>query len=142
MSTQGAQEFIEQANQNAAIRQAARERYADIAGVGSEHGFDFTRDEFDQAMRERKAIQDGGQGSGGGACQCGGHGGGDPVTCQCGTGSDSGGTTCQCGGEQEIDSNTNTCQCGNDPKEEEPEEDPSALCGGSGGGGGTCQCGS
>jgi hypothetical protein len=130
MSTQGAQEFIEQANQNAAMRQAARERYADIAGVGSEHGFDFTRDEFDQAMRERKATQDGGP-SGGATCQCGGHGGG---------GSDSG-TAGEGGDEQEIESNTNTCQCGNQPKEEEPDEDTAALCG-SGGGGNTCQCGS
>lgn len=129
MSTQGAQEFITQANQNPVIRKAARERYADIAGVGSDHGFDFTRDEFDQAMRERKAMGGGEEGDGGSS------------TCQCGTGSESG-TTCQCGTGTE---NGTTCQCGGEQSEEEtetPTSDTVCQCGGSDGGGTTCQCGS
>lgn len=128
MSTQGAQEFIEQANQNPVIRKAARERYADIAGVGSDHGFDFTRDEFDQVMRERKAS--GGQGSGG------------STTCQCGTGAEEG-VTCQCG--TDTGGSSTTCQCGGEQSEEDPEtptSDTVCQCGSGDGGGTTCQCGS
>jgi hypothetical protein len=96
MSTQGAKDFIERANQDAAVRKTARERYSEIASVGQEHGFEFTKDEFDQAMRERKGTA--GEPAGGDqVCQCGHDtcvndaaagvadedGGGDQV-CQCG----------------------------------------------------------
>ena len=57
MSTQAAQDFIDRANHDEAIRRLALERLDEIVDVGREHGYDFARDEFDEAMRERKAAQ-------------------------------------------------------------------------------------
>ena len=106
MSTEAAQDFIDRANQDAAIRKLAREHLGDIVNVGREHGYDFAWDEFDQAMRERKATQ--GQGGGGptgggptgGQCSMGEPGGrrgrqdeddsGDMGCCQCGSGGSGG----------------------------------------------------
>jgi hypothetical protein len=133
MSLQDAQDFINQANQDAVIRKLASERFGEIETVGREYGFDFARDEFDQAMRERKATQgpqgprvanaDSEGGPTGQACQCGGdadYSGPTGQACQCGaddlTGGPSG-TACQCGGGyEEGESDTactgSACQCG------------------------------
>jgi hypothetical protein len=63
MSVEAAQEFIDRANQDAVIRKLARQNFGDIVNVGREHGYDFELDEFDLAMRERKAQSDGPGGS-------------------------------------------------------------------------------
>jgi len=104
MSVESAQEFIDRANQDAVIRKLARQRFGDIVNVGREHGFDFELDEFDLAMRERKAQSDMPSGSrcslgddhGDEVCQCTpGSGSSGPSVCQCtpGTG---GASVCQC----------------------------------------------
>jgi len=129
MSVQSAKDFIVRANQDESVRKTARERFTEIVVVGRECGFDFTLEEFGQAMRERKA----GQGDAGGdattcqclyetgschsnTCQCG-----DATTCQCGDA-----TTCQCG-------DATTCQCG---------DATTCQCGDTGGiCNNTCQCG-
>ena len=98
MSLQAAQRFIDLANQDHAIRRLALERFSDIVTVGREHGYDFARDEFDQAMRERKAIHRPGP-SGGRSdteptasnCQC--PSGTTASNCQCPSGSTAGGTS-------------------------------------------------
>ena len=54
MSAQSAHDFIERANTDDAVRAAARERTGKIEEIGRQYGYDFTRAEFDQAMRERK----------------------------------------------------------------------------------------
>jgi hypothetical protein len=129
MSTQSAKDFIEHANGNEAVRKTARERYGDIAGVGKENGYDFTKDEFDQAIRERKATH--GDASTEGVCQCGGpttcQGGGESEACQCGPDYKGDSTTCQCGPDYKGESTT--CQCGPDYK----DESTTCQCGGDGG---------
>jgi hypothetical protein len=112
MSLQAAQDFIDRANQDQVIRKLARDRFGEIEAVGREHGYDFERDELDQAMRERRATQhplmagpEGGPSGGrdsdfedptGTNCQCGPTGGvssdfEDPTgtNCQCGPASSS-----------------------------------------------------
>ena len=91
MSIQSAKDFIVRANQDEAVRKTARERYTEIVVVGRECGFEFTLEEFSQAMRERKAKGDAG--------------GGDSTTCQClyETGSCHS-QTCQC-------ADATVCQC-------------------------------
>lgn len=134
MSIQAANDFIARANQDAAIRKIARERLGDIANVGYECGFDFTTDEFGQAMRERKATAQ----DQGGACR--------DQTCQCEGGSDDEGAcrdqTCQCEGgseEEEGSCRNQTCQCIVDGKEEDSTT-CQCLDGGSGSDSTTCQC--
>jgi hypothetical protein len=116
MSVQAAKDFITHANHDDAIRSIARERFLEIESVGSEHGFDFTRDDFAQAMRERRGT---------GAdvrldqihnCQCGHHPD-DP---------DQGPGNCQCGDTRPDDPDKPTsCQCGPIP----PVPDPNCQCG-------------
>ena len=118
MSIESAQEFINRANQDAVIRKLARERFGDIENVGREHGYDFARDEFDEAMRERRAMQAAqGQGPSGG----GGRGKGDV--------DDSG--SCQCtpaGGWRDDVNAEGSCQCTPAGRVRSDEE------------GGSCQC--
>jgi hypothetical protein len=147
MSTRAAQEFINRANQDAVIRKLALERFTDIVSVGRELGYDFELDEFDEAMRERKAMQaqgpkggpSGSRDDSGATCQCTPTGRRDDSsgTCQCTpTGrrqdrDDSGGT-CQCtptGRRQDRDDSGGTCQC--TPTGRRPDRDEY---------GGTCQC--
>jgi hypothetical protein len=131
MSIQAANDFIARANQDASVRKIARERLGDIANVGYECGFDFTADEFGQAMRERKATAQ----DESGACR--------DQTCQCEGGGENEGAcrdqTCQCegGGENEGACRDQTCQC------EGGSNDDSTTCQCVEGGGSdstTCQC--
>lgn len=55
MSAEAAREFITRADYDPRITQRARDRFEDVETVGREHGYDFTRDEIDHAMRHRKA---------------------------------------------------------------------------------------
>jgi hypothetical protein len=116
MSIESAQEFIDRANQDQVIRKLARERFGEIVNVGREHGYDFELDEFDLAMRERKA-----QGGGPGGSQCSAGEKDGVGVCQCPSGSTGPAgrrdeTVCQCGpsgstGAAEIRDET-VCQCG------------------------------
>jgi len=152
MSIQSATDFVNRANQDEAIRAAARARFSEIENVGRDHGFDFSQDEFRQAMQQRKAATGDTDDQKTQVCQCGGpdpkcqagegdtvcqcipdKGGESDAVCQCGpesctSGGGSDSTTCQCG-------ETSTCQCG--------ETDAQTCQCGEGGGGNstTCQCG-
>jgi hypothetical protein len=113
MTIQAANDFIGRTDQDHVIRKLARERFGDIVNVGSEHGYDFSRDEFDCAMRERKATGDKPGDEPGDSCVS---------TCQCEQSEEPGGRcvqTCQCVEGDEP----NTCQC---VKDGEPSQ--------------TCQC--
>jgi hypothetical protein len=133
MSVQAAKDFITHANHDDAIRSIARERFTEIESVGSEHGFDFTRDDFAQAMRERRGT--------GADVRL------DQITnCQCGRNPDDpdqGPGNCQCGdgGGGGKDPNPTNCQCGH--HSDEPGKDPNCQCGDTGDGPGptNCQCG-
>lgn len=121
MSLQAAKDFITHANQDEAMRSIARERFLEIESVGSEHGFEFTREDFAQAMRERR---------GSGAvlhadqihnCQCGrdkdDDDDKDTNNCQCGD--DKGPSNCQCG-DTEDDVPPSNCQCPPDADDDVP----------------------
>jgi hypothetical protein len=120
MTIQAAKDFIGRTDQDQVIRKLARERFGDIVNVGVEHGFDFSRDEFDCAMRERKATggnpgEDEPGDSCVNTCQCteGDEPSGRCVqTCQCTEGEPN---TCQC-----ADAEPNTCQCA--------DAEPSQTC--------------
>ena len=73
MSVQAARDFIDRAYKDESVRNAGRDRYSEITTVGKEHGFDFTRDEFTQAIKERKKPGYEGEEDGGV----------DPDTCFC-----------------------------------------------------------
>ena len=52
MSLQAAKEFIEKARHSEAIQKELNERTKSPVEIGRAHGFDFTQEEFNQAMRE------------------------------------------------------------------------------------------
>lgn len=64
MSTQAVHDFIDRAGKDAAVRKSIRERKKDIVGVGKQHGYDFTKDEFDKVFKERKKNWTKGKGKG------------------------------------------------------------------------------
>lgn len=105
MSTEAARDFISRADQDQAMRQMARDRFAEIENVGTEHGFDFTRDEFAAAMRERKATGAGPGGGGSATVRLSD----TVIQCQCEKAEpDADSVQCQC---EKLDSNTVQCQC-------------------------------
>lgn len=69
MSLQAANDFIDHANRDEAIRNEARANFKDVVNIGRKHGYDFTGDELNQALRERKgSSQQGADAST--QCQC------------------------------------------------------------------------
>jgi hypothetical protein len=112
----------------------ARDRFAEIENVGRENGFDFTRDEFEHAMRQRKAS-----GTGVGVVKAA-----DTISCQCpgdkdNETDDASGcvTSCQCPDDKDNETDDASgcvisCQC---PDDKDKETDDAAACVTP-----TCQC--
>ena len=53
MSLQAARDFVDKAKKTAAIRKELHEGSRAAADIGRDHGFDFTHEEFGEALRER-----------------------------------------------------------------------------------------
>lgn len=56
MSKEHAKNFIQKAKTDPAIQKELHERGRHPVDVGREHGYHFSKEEFDEAMRERDAA--------------------------------------------------------------------------------------
>ncbi len=54
MSVENARNFIDQAYKDKKLAQEGARRYKDIVDVGREHGYHFSKDDFEKAIRERQ----------------------------------------------------------------------------------------